>query len=73
MVWFLNLTVVQRRLAEGSQAIDKATRFGLSDNINTKGVMLIRGWKILLALGHVHVKLSKLAHCSWVLLTGVET
>lgn len=49
------------------------TRFGLSDNTNTKGVMLVRGWKVLLALGHVHVELSKLTHCSWVSLTGVET
>lgn len=49
------------------------TRSGLSDNINTKGVMLVWGWKVLLALGHVHVELSKPTHCSWVLLTGVET
>ena len=50
------------------------TCFGLSDNINTKGGMPVRGGrKVLLALGHVPVELSKLTRCSWVLVTGVET
>lgn len=32
--------------------------FGLSDNVNTKGVMHVRGRKVLLALGHVPIEFS---------------
>lgn len=47
--------------------------FGLSDNINTKGVTLVWRRKVLPALGHVHMELRELTPCSWVLLAGVET
>ena len=34
--------------------------FGLSDNVNTKGVINIRGRKVLLALEHVPIEFSTL-------------
>jgi len=54
------------------EQLENAMRSGLADNINAKGVVLVRGRKVLLALRHVPVELSKLTPCSWILRTDAE-